>query len=184
MGKVILGMTMSLDGFVNDRNGAVHSLYPDLAALRETDLLQEAIQTTGAVVMGRRTYTMGDPDAYADTYEFQVPIFVLTHAAPEKQPKENKELTFTFVTDGIERTLARARIAAGARNVMVVGGANVFQQCIRASLCDEIHIGIMPVLLGEGLRLFAQGSVEQRDLETLRVIESAARIDTQFRVLK
>ncbi len=184
MGKVILGMTMSLDGFVNDRNGAVHCLYPDLAALRETDLLQEAVQTTGAVVMGRRTYAMGDPDAYADIYEFQVPIFVLTHAAPEKLPKENKKLTFTFVTDGIERAIARARVAAGARNVMVVGGANVFQQCIRASLCDEVHIGIMPVLLGEGLRLFAHGSIEQRDLETLRVIESAARIDTQFRVLK
>jgi dihydrofolate reductase len=183
MGKVILGMTISLDGFVNDRNGSVHPLYPDLAAMRDTDLMQEAIQTTGAVVMGRHTYAMGDPDAFADTYEFQVPIFVVTHAAPEQEPKENEELTFTFVTDGIEHAVARAKVAAGAKNVMVVGGVNVFQQCIRARLSDEVHLGIMPVLLGEGLQLFTPGSSEQVDLETLCVIESAGRIDMQFRVL-
>jgi hypothetical protein len=66
MGKVLVGMTMSLDGFVSDRNGDVSRLYPDLSELRKTELLQEAIQTTGAVVMGRHAYAMGDPDWYAD----------------------------------------------------------------------------------------------------------------------
>src|SRR6266700_3662106 len=101
MGKVLLGMTMSLDGFVNDRNGDVLSLYPDLAALRETELLQESINTTGAVVMGRHAYDMAQGDF--TNYEYQVPIFVLTHVVPEKVAKgQNGQLTFTFVTDGIE----------------------------------------------------------------------------------
>lgn len=77
MGKVILGLTMSLDGFINDQNGSVERLYPDLDELRNTDPLRESIKNTGAVVMGRRAFAMGDPDWYADNYEFQAPIFVL-----------------------------------------------------------------------------------------------------------
>ena len=97
---------MSLDGFINDRSGSVGALYPDLEALRNTKPLQEAIQNTGAVVMGRNTYAMAeDPDWYAGNYEFQVPIFVLTHEVPKKMPKQTGELTFTFVTDGIERVV-------------------------------------------------------------------------------
>ena len=153
MGKVIFGMTMSLDGFVNDRNGDVSRLYPELNALRKTEMLQEAIQTTGAVVMGRRAYDMAEGD-FTD-YEFQVPIFVLTHDVPEKVAKgENERLTFTFVTDGIASAIAQAKAAAGDKHVTVIGGANTAQQLIRAGLLDEIQIGIMPVLLCEGLRLF------------------------------
>jgi hypothetical protein len=59
MAKVVVGMTVSLDGFVNDRNGSVERLYPDLAALGKTEVLQEAVASTGAVVMGRRAYEMG-----------------------------------------------------------------------------------------------------------------------------
>jgi dihydrofolate reductase len=181
MGKIVLGMTMSLDGFINDRCGGVSSLYPDLAALGKTDASQQAIRETGAVVMGRRAYAMGDPDAYADAYEFQVPIFVLTHAIPETPPKENEYLTFTFVTDGIASAIAQAREAAGDKDVMVVGGAATFRECIRAGLFDEIHIGIMPVLLGDGLRLFERSDGEQVNLTIQRVFETVGRIDIRFR---
>ena len=181
MGKIVLGMTMSLDGFVNDRCGSVSSLYPDLAALGKTDASQEAIRKTGAVVMGRRAYAMGAPNAYADAYEFQVPIFVLTHAIPETLPKENDHLTFTFVTDGIASAIAQAREAAGEKDVMVVGGAATFRECIRAELFDDIHIGIMPVLLGDGLRLFERSDGEQVNLTIQRVFETVGRIDIRFR---
>jgi dihydrofolate reductase len=80
MARVIVGMTMSLDGFVSDRNGDVGRLYPDMEAMRQTEQLQEAIRSTGAVVMGRRSYEMGNGDFTG--YELQVPIFVLTHQAP------------------------------------------------------------------------------------------------------
>ena len=60
MGKVVLGATMSLDGFINDRNGSVAALYPDLPDWRETKPGKESIQNTGAVVMGRNSYAMYD----------------------------------------------------------------------------------------------------------------------------
>ena len=97
---------MSLDGFINDRSGSVDSLYPDLDTLRNTEPLRESIQNTGAVVMGWNAFAMAeDPDRYAGNYEFQVPIFVLTHEVPKRLPKETGKLTFTFVTDGIEAPL-------------------------------------------------------------------------------
>jgi dihydrofolate reductase len=183
MGKVILGTTMSLDGFVNDRNGDVSRLYPDLDALRKTEVLQESIHTTGAVVMGRRAYDMAEGD-FTD-YEFQVPIFVLTHDAPEKAAKgENERLTFTFVTGGIESAIEKAKVAAGDKYVTVIGGANTAQQLIKKGLLDEIQVGLVPVLLGEGLRFFEHLGTEQIELERIRVIESPGRTDIRFRVVK
>lgn len=106
MAKVNLGMTMSLDGFINDRSGRVDDLYPDLATLANAEPMRESIQNTGAVVMGWNAYEMAeDPDSYAGSYEFQVPIFVLTHDVPKRLPKETYKLTFTFVTNGIESAM-------------------------------------------------------------------------------
>lgn len=183
MGKVIVGTTMSLDGFINDRNGSVSRLYPDLEALRKTEVLQEEIRTTGAVVMGRRAYDMAEGDFTG--YEFQVPIFVLTHAVPERVARgENGRLTFTFVTSGIERAIAQAKAAAGDKHVMVIGGANTAQQCLRAGLVDELQIGIIPVLLGEGLRFFEHLGSEPIELESMRILGSPTRTDLWFRVVK
>jgi dihydrofolate reductase len=184
MGKVVLGMTMPLDGFINNRNGSVERLYPDLVELGRTEMLQESIRTTGAVVMGRHAFAMGDPDSYARNYEYQVPIFVLCEMAPYKLPKQDRSLTFTFVTDGIVSALEKARKAAGDRNVQVIGGANVAQQCIRAGLMDEIQSGIMSVLLCGGLRLFEHLGTAQIQLERIRVIDSPPRTDLRFRVRK
>src|SRR5215470_10596581 len=99
MAKVVGGMTMSLDGYVNDRDGNVAALYPDLGELASTDMLQESIRNTGAVVMGRHAYDMANGDFTG--YEYQVPIFVITHEAPKKTAKgENDQLKFHFVTEG------------------------------------------------------------------------------------
>ena len=183
MGKVVLGTTMSLDGFINDRNGDVSRLYPDLDALRKTEVLQESIRTTGAVVMGRRAYDMAEGD-FTD-YEFQVPIFVLTHQAPQKAARgENERLTFTFVTDGIESALRQAKAAAGDRDVSVIGGASTAQQCIQTGLVDEIEIGIVPILFGEGLRFFDHLGADSIELETTRVVEAAGVTYLTFRVVK
>jgi dihydrofolate reductase len=184
MGKVIVGATMSLDGFIADRNGDVSRLYPDLEALRKTEALQESIRTTGAVLMGRRAYAMGEPDSYVDDYEYQVPIFVLTHNLPEKSPKQSERLTFTFVTDGIESAIRQAKAAAGDKNVTVVGGASTVQQCINAGLADELHIDIKPLLLGEGLRLFEHLGPEPIELEIINVMESPDITHLRFRMVK
>src|SRR5688572_14249551 len=106
-------MTISLDGYVADEGGSASRLYPDLAALRGTAYMNAAIEETGAVLMGRRTFEMGDPDSFVGEYEFQVPIFVLTNHPPEVAPKQDEHLTFTFVTDGLESAVAQATAAAG-----------------------------------------------------------------------
>jgi dihydrofolate reductase len=186
MAKVVLGMTMSLDGFINDRNGSVEALYPDLAALRDTEPLKESIQNTGAVVMGRNSFAMAeDPDSIAGNYEYQVPIFVLTHQPPKKHPKETGTLTFTFVTDGIESAIGQAKVAAGEKDVTLIGAASTAQQCLRAGLADELHIDIMPVFLGNGLRPFEGIGEGQIQLERLKVTElPGGRTHLRFRVTK
>ena len=186
MGKVILGMTMSLDGFVNDRQGSVEALYYDFADLRDTEPLREAIQNTGAVVMGRRAFAMAeDPDWYAGNYEFQTPIFVLTHEPPEKRPAEAPPLTFTFVTSGPEAAIQQARAAAGDRDVMIIGGASTVRQCIETGLVDELDIDVMPVVLCEGQRLFDDVCVQPIKLERMRVLAlPSGRTNLRFRILK
>jgi dihydrofolate reductase len=186
MGKVILGMTISLDGFINDRNGSVAALYPDLADWRETEPGKESIQNTGAVVMGRNSFAMAeDPDWFAGNYEYQVPIFVLTHQPPEKHPRETEDLTFTFVTDGIESAVRQAKAAAGDKDVNVIGAAMTAQQCLKAGLVDELHVDIMPVFLGGGLRPFDGVEDGQIQLERIDVIEQpGGRTHLKFRITK
>ena len=184
MAKVVFGMTMSLDGFINDANGSVALLYPDLAELGQTDLMQGSIRTTGAVVMGRRTFDMaGDPDFYADGYEYQVPIFVITGHAPDKKPKENGRIRFTFV-DSAEAAVRQAKHAAGAKDVVVVGGPNVGRQLLNDGLVDELQIGVMPCLLGAGQRLFEYLDAMPILLEKTRLVETGQRTELWFSVQK
>ena len=183
MSKVIAGMTMSLDGFVNDSNGSVDSLYSDFETYQNTEPYKNAIQNTGAVVMGKNTFEMAeDPDWYID-YEFQVPIFVLTHVIPDKQPKATEKVSFTFVVDGVESAIKQAKLAAGIKDVAVIGGASVTRQCIRARLVDELQIDIMPILLGGGLRLFEDSETASIQLERLNVVNlPSGRTHLKFRV--
>ena len=175
-------MTLSLDGFVADEQGSVSRLYPDLADLRDTDYMRALIEQTGAVIMGRRSFEMGDPDSYVGEYEFQVPIFVLTHRPPEVIPKQDENLTFTFVTEGVESAVSQAKVAAGDRAVRVIGGANVIQQLLGAGLVDELQIDFMPVLLGGGLRFFASDGARPQ-LEVIDAQQIVPRISLLFRVL-
>ena len=133
--------------------------------------------------MGRHVYDMAGGDLTG--YEFQVPIFVVTHEAPESVAKgENDGLRFTFVTDGVECAVNQAKMAAGDRDVCIIGGASTIQQCLRAGLLDKLQIDIMPVLLGAGLRLFEHLDSGPIELEKVRVIEMAGRTGLRFRVVK
>ena len=175
MAKVIAGMTMSLDGFINDRNGSAEVLSPDFAELVETPTFKEVINNTGAVIMGRHTYEMADPFMWVnDDYEFQVPLFILTHTPPAKYPKGNDKLSLTFVTDGIESAISKAKSAAGDKDVQVIGGANTIQQCLNAGLCDELQIDIMPILLGNGLKLFENIDTDKIKLKRIKVEETTS----------
>lgn len=114
-----------------------------------------------------------------------MPIFVLTHVVPQRRPKETDQLTFTFVTDGIESAISQAKVAAGDKDVTVIGGASTIQQCLNAGLADELHIDIMPVLLCGGLRLLEAIDTEQISLERIEVLElPAGRTHLRFAIGK
>ena len=183
MAYVIAGQTISLDGFVADANGSAEALYPDLAALQGSAYMNAMIEETGAVVMGRRAFEMPeDPDTLADSYEFQTPIFVLTHHPPPVPPKENERLRFTFVTDGVESAVAQATAAAGEKAVTVVGGVEVIRQLLHAGLVDELRVDVVPVLLGAGLRFLDDPGLADVALEKLAVEQVGARTSLRFRV--
>lgn len=180
MTSVNYGMVMSLDGFVNDRDGEMQPLY---ASYKPNAELLEEMERTGAVVMGRNSFeTTEDTDAYADDYEFQVPLFVLTHQPPERHPKENDQLTITFVTDGIESAIRQAKAAANGKDVVVLG-ADVGQQVLRAKLADMVQVSIAPVLLGKGLRMFEHLDDLEIQLEKVRTIETEQQVEIWFKVL-
>jgi dihydrofolate reductase len=204
MGEVTVDISMSLDGFIAGPNDSVenplgdggeriHEWVYDLASWRErhgiaggrtdtdAEVLDEAFENTGAVVIGKRMFDVAN--GWGDNPPFHMPAFVITHDAREKLVKEGGT-TFTFVTDGIESALDQARASAGDKDVSVAGGANIIQQYLSAGLLDEIQIHLVPVLLGEGIRLFDQLGAEQIELERTRVIESPGVTHLRFRVVK
>jgi dihydrofolate reductase len=148
----------------------------------DSDVIEESLAATGAVVMGRRMFSGGEgpweDDRRADGWwgedpPFHVPVFVLTHHARETKVMEGGT-SFTFVTDGIEAALEQARAAAGEKDVLLAGGASVVQQYLKAGLLDEIQIHLVPVLLGDGASLFGRIGIEAVGLEITRVIASPA----------
>jgi dihydrofolate reductase len=203
MGKVVLDITMSLDGLIAGPNDDVERLHewlftgttrtgsdrsasvlPGRESFRtsggSTGVLDEAFRTTGAMVMGRRFFDIGEKP-WGDDPPFHVPVFVLTHRPRETLIKG--ETTFTFVTEGIEGAIDAAKAAAGDQNV-TVGGANIAQQCLKAGLLDEMQIHIVPVLLGDGIRLFERMDTGPTELEMTRVIEAPGVTHLRFRVVK
>ena len=182
MAKVIAGATVSLDGFVQDADGTYEALYSDYEELTASGYMGRLQEATGAVLMGRRTYDLADdPDGYADGYEFQVPIFVVTHNPPPVAPKRNDRLWITFVP-GVDEAVRQAVEAAGERDVTFIGGADVFRQLLAGGLVDELAIDVMPVLFGGGVRLFdAVGP--RATLERVSVEEVGVRTCLRYLVL-
>jgi dihydrofolate reductase len=160
----------------------------------DDEVVREALGRVGATVMGRRMFSGGegpwenDPNAdawWGDDPPFHHAVFVLTHHAREPVTKQGGT-TFTFVTDGIEAAFARARAAAGDKDVAVGGGASVAQQYLKAGLLDELQLHVVPLLLGDGVRLFENhGGDELGELECTRVIESPTGVThLRYRVVR
>jgi dihydrofolate reductase len=204
MGKVAVGLTMSLDGFIagpNDGPGQplgeggmrLFDWYSSgdtdyelpgtemvfRVSQQSAELLREAHSKMGAFVTGRRTFDI--TNGWGGSPPLGVPTFVVTHTIP--QDWVYKGSPFTFVTDGVESAVEKAREVAGDKTV-AVGAASIAQQCIRAGLLDEIHVDLVPVLLGNGVRLFDHLGTEPIELESTSVIEAPGVTHLTFRVVK
>jgi dihydrofolate reductase len=117
---------------------------------------------------------------WGDTPPFHHPVFVLTHYARAPLALDGGT-TFTFVTDGIESALEQARAAAGEKDVMIGGGADVAQQYLNAGLLDEMQLHVVPLMLGDGVRLFDRVD-DSVALEPAGVVESPAVTHLTYRV--
>ncbi|MGW7282004.1 dihydrofolate reductase family protein [Streptomyces sp. NPDC054844] len=149
---------------------------------RDSELIREWFDATGAVVMGRTMYDTGE-EPWGDNPPFRTPVFVLTNRPRPTLVKEGGT-TFTFVTDGIHSALAQAMAAAGDRNVDIAGGAGTVRQYLGAGLIDELQLHVVPVLLGDGLRLFEGPGAGRRDLEQVRVVETPLATHLKYRFVK
>jgi dihydrofolate reductase len=156
----------------------------------DSDVIEESLRVTGAVVMGRRMFSGGEgpwgDDPRVDGWwgndpPFHAPVFVLTHHARETKVMEGGT-SFTFVTGGIETALEQAQAAAGDKDVLLAGGASIVQQYLKAGLLDELQIHLSPVLLGDGASLFDRLGIPALALETTRVIASPAVTHLRFAV--
>jgi dihydrofolate reductase len=197
MGIVLLDISVSLDGYITGPNDnheqplgdggrQLHDwVWRDKDMTKNADLMQGGtIATTGVMVVGRRTYDL--IDGYGGNHPLPgVPLFVVSRDVPKNIPKGHTP--FTFVTDGIESAITRAKAAAGDKNVYVIGGANVAQQCINAGLLDEIRLHVAHVLLGGGVRLFDH-LANQVTLEKTNIVDGTGggtgATHFRFRVVK
>jgi len=190
MGIVIAEQSVSLDGFSAGPNVGIGNGMGDGGELLHEwmeqegggeEIRAETFKTSGAAVLGRRMFDVG-VDPWGDDPPFHMPVFVVTHRARDPLPKAGGT-TYTFVIDGIAAALAQAKAAAGDKDVVVLGGADIIQQCIAAGLVDELRIHLVHVLLGDGTTLFTRTGAPHVELHSTRVIDTPGATHLTFRVM-
>jgi dihydrofolate reductase len=214
MSPVRCHMTMTLDGYVAGPNQSVDHPFGEgtehlndwmfrLKSARalfgeeggETgasdDVLRERMANIGATIMGRNMFG-GGPGPWGeepwngwwgDDPPYHTPVFVLTHH-PRAPLVMQGGTTFYFVTDGIESALEQARAAAGDKDIVIGGGANVVQQYLAAGLIDELEIHLVPLLLGGGERLFDNLSGADLPFEPVRTVQGSGVTHLKYRIAK
>jgi dihydrofolate reductase len=138
--------------------------------------------STGAIVLGKGMFDVGF-EPWADPPPFKMPVFVVTHEKRDSLPMKGGTM-YTFVTDGIEAALRLALAAAGDRNVGIWGGADIIRQVLKTGLLDEMHIHLIPILLGGGVRLFEGLDPEGIELRKASSINTPSATHFQFEVVK
>ena len=194
MSKVVLYMSMSVDGFIAGPDDSkerglgvggerLHDwLRPggaDPRSHRPVDgpgaTVFDELMATGAVIVGRRTFEFAG--GWAGDHHDGVPVFVLTHSAPDQPAPGHAR----YVTDGVESCVAQAKAAAGGRDILLHGAATA-QACLRAGLLDEMELHLIPVLLGQGRRLFDGLPPDHVELELLRALDGPGVLHLRYGV--
>ena len=197
MGTVIADQSMSLDGFTTGPNVAIGNgmgdggdrLHEwmfsqgegaDTNGDEREDTAFNLLQRSGAVVVGRRMFDVGVVP-WGENPPFHQPVFVVTHRATEPIVKEGGT-TYTFVTGGIAAALARAKGAAGDKDIILLGGADIIRQFAEAGLLDELRLHLAHILLGDGTRLFDRIDATRVTMERAGVIDAPGVTHLTFRV--
>lgn len=196
MTKLVIEMSVSLDGFIADPNEmlggrdglALHDWLfsgsepyegaPFFRPEGQNRRIWDAIvHSAGALIVGRRTYDV--TGGWNGSHPIPgLPVIVLTHAPPADVPKG--ATAFTFCT-GVREAVEAARAQARGKDVMV-HGASTTQQLVAAGLADELHLHLAPILLGDGRRLFERHA-ETTWLETLETLETPQAVHIRYKVL-
>ena len=196
MTKLIAEFTISLDGFIAGPDDDVRPIFgwyssgdtdfqvPGSGMVfkvsrASADLLQREWDQIGAIVTGRRDFDVSE--AWGGSSPLGVPIFIVTHTVPQEWDKEGTP--FTFVTEGVESAIEKAKRVAGDKNIGI-SGSKIVQQCLKAGLLDELQLHLVPILLGSGIRLFDHLDTNPIELERIEVIEGTEVTHLRFRFMK
>ncbi len=179
MSKVLIHVTMSLDGYIARPDDALANwafqYQPDA-------MIDEVMQEIGVVVLGYRTYQVSvEHNQMPYGGMLKVPQFVITHTPHD--PVTTGGLTFSFVPDGVEKAIQLAKKEAGDKSVVLLG-ASLDQQALQLGLVNEIVIHLAPVLLGQGIRLFGSFVGGDVKLERTEVVTTSAITSLRFRIIK
>jgi len=204
MTRVVIDMTMSLDGFVagpgdgkefplgrNDGMRIFDWYFSGTEQLGDPlfkpepgpnrDEVKRMFAESGAFIFGRRTCDI--TNGWGGRHPVNgVPVFVLTHEPPPSGTVPKGPSNLTFVTDGIASAIRQAQAVAGGRDIKL-GGASPGQQALQAGLCDEILIHLAPCLLGDGVRLFEHLGGPVR-LEKVSATDGPLATHLRYRVVK
>ena len=212
MSRLRFQISVSLDGFaagpdqspenpLGEGGEALHDWVVKLEAWRKphgreggevnasSAVFEESQENFGAGIMGRKMFG-GGPGPWEEESPwqgwwgedppFQMPVFVLTHH--QRDPLELGDTTFTFVTDGIESALKQARAAAAGKDVWIGGGAETIQQYLAAGLVDEMLLNVVPIMLGDGERLFDNLGGADPGLEQVEAIAGPDAAHLRYRL--
>jgi dihydrofolate reductase len=200
MSKVVLGMSVSLDGIAgpetDDADGlavftAILGWQFPLRSWRELhgqeggeDSVDSRVWAAnfgrfGPQVIGRRMFDYGYPH-WGENPPFHAPVFVVTSRGQEPVAKEGGT-SYTFVTGGIQDAVGRARVVADGKDVLLAGGVSVGQQALAAGLVDEVVLHVVPALLGRGVRLFGAATATT-DVALLETTPGENAVHLRYRV--
>ena len=180
MATVIVHATITLDGLLADPDGAVDWMFGRPSAPEDYSVVERVMGRIGAVVGGANSSQTIEDDELPYGGMLKVPVYLMTRSAHE--PIERDGTTYTFIVDDIAEAVALAARSAGDGWVSLLGGS-ISRQCLRLGLVDELHLDIAPVLLGDGISLFA-GLGQRIELERLETSAYASETHLRYRILR
>jgi dihydrofolate reductase len=196
MTKITAAHSMSLDGFIaGPGEGAATAGLHDWLTAGDTpsrvnpafkmarpnaEFFDAGVSRCGAVMAGRRTYDVSE--AWGGRGPMQgLPLFIVTHRVPDLVPPGQPP--YTFITTGIEDAVAQAATAAAGRDVVLMG-ASIVQQCLGVGLLDELIISLVPVVLGDGVRLLANLAPAGAKFNLAGVVDAPGVTHLTYQIVK